>query len=518
VALTKRLQKTWAQLSGPLLSSIESDCQEGAWQDAKDKVARLSLTQVGIQNKEYIQFTLQAVATFGAAQAGGGKAVFLPSLKNTSPVANATAQLQLYLQLAGTEQMQEEVLHSIAMFQQEHQKLGSELTESPLKPFVSFAGAGNDQIELISSLQSNRIASWGFFGEADLLGLQTYKLVAILDGRTSEFCRYVANGKIFQVAQGKRLIEQSLATQDPDDLKSLQPWPNQSAASIKHFRTLDSTELAALGYMVPPFHPGCRTLCVRVNYGTPIKIPVPAQVPFTSQVSSMASFSELGQTVTQQQLNQWNAAMGVSPVEVLSRLTGTNPQELLEGGIKKLFHFDAQGDITSSINGLYKDSKYSTEVTLDPFTKKLYLDKADLVAGDTGAEKEFLKNLLSSVIDLGGSINGSSVVLAAGLGEAGSYIKLGFLPTPLDWQNIRQDALDSEEYKAFAAQLRPDQQALLSQALQNNDETAANVIANLPWTVDGKTAADVVLGGYSGNLSLDLSDPTAVQTAQSYLR
>ena len=391
-----------------------------------------------------------------------------------------------------------------------------------VKPFVSFAEGGDDQLQLTASLSANRIASWGFLAEAEARGIREYQISVILDGRTSAYCREVASQhRVFRVEDAKPLIHRALSAQDPNDLRTIQPWPNQSRDSIDTLKALDRDELVARNLQLPPFHPKCRSLLVQVGE-EPLKskpaVSAEQQI-LPLQQATPATFAELGQKVTPDQVAHWNSYVGVSPVAMLSKLTDSSADDLLAGKWKTLINFFENGDIGASASGVSQGAIVQIGTTLDPFSGRFYLDKADFVAGDVGAEARFLAKLLDAMVDIGGSLGVKSVFVEVS-GDAVQYAKLGFLPSALSWQHIRQEAMDQirdGSLTDFYAQLSVDEQMLLTHILQSNDEAGANLLVNLPWTHEGKTVGEMILGGVSGTFSLNLTDQAAVTVAKAYL-
>lgn len=389
-----------------------------------------------------------------------------------------------------------------------------------VKPFVSFADQGDPQLQLIASLNASRLATYGFTAEATIRSIRDYKLVAILDGRTSPFCRMI-NGRTFKVIDARTKILQVLSVQNPDDLRMVQPWPNQSKGSIEELSKLDPSELVERGFHIPPFHPCCRTLVVgvgvEVRTGKPVVLAVNQVVP--PQISTQITFNELGMNPTQSQVDHWNSYVGVSPVQVLSKMSGMTPQQVLESKLKNLISFAPNGDISATASGLFDGTKFKAGATLDPYSGRFYLDQTQFRAGNAAAEKEFLSRLFGTMVDLGSSIGASSVVVAVSE-DAAAYVKMGLLPSPIQWQTIRMNALDSVqsgEMQPMYRSLNQEQRSQLSALLNSNNESALQAIVELPWSFEGKTVGEWILQGVTGNFSLNLTDAAAVSQAQEYL-
>lgn len=131
-----------------------------------------------------------------------------------------------------------------------------------IREFVSFidnsAGlAGKNNIKLISSLHNSRLAQYGFTVEAQVRAIQYYAINAVLDGRTSDICKHM-DGKVFPVEYAYEQSIKLMATEDPDELKYLAPWATNKG-DLAAMKSMNTGELMAAGWALPPFHPYCRT-------------------------------------------------------------------------------------------------------------------------------------------------------------------------------------------------------------------------------------------------------------------
>jgi hypothetical protein len=116
---------------------------------------------------------------------------------------------------------------------------------------------GRVAIDLAANLTTSRLISLGFLAEALDAGVTTYQVNEVLDERTCPVCQYM-NGKAFDVAQEHSRLIQALNTSDPQELKSISPWPGQSEGDLSELYGMSLEELQAAGYGSPPYHPGCR--------------------------------------------------------------------------------------------------------------------------------------------------------------------------------------------------------------------------------------------------------------------
>lgn len=117
--------------------------------------------------------------------------------------------------------------------------------------------------DLTANLVTSRLVNYGSLDAMVAEGTRVYKLQATLDARTSHICRTL-NGRTFTVREGFRRVEAALRTEDPSTLRVVHPWiPNNMAASLPE---LSRREMTEQGWLVPPFHPRCRTIVIPAEF------------------------------------------------------------------------------------------------------------------------------------------------------------------------------------------------------------------------------------------------------------
>lgn len=501
--LLRQLRKSWLKLSAPLFGEILDLMKSGDFVAATEMASSLSLAEVGTQNEQYIRYLLKACCMFGAGSISAVPGVLIDP--RTAPhIDNAVSTMLQYLKLGATLDAQKNLVQLIAQVREGQVVLKA---ERKVREFVSFSASGDEQLQLISSLHSSRLSVWGFVAEAELVGVSRYRLDAVLDGRTSDFCRLI-HGKTFSVADARTKIDQVLSAQDPNDLKTIQPWPKQDKKSIEAYAAMSEAELVSAGLHIPPFHPKCRTLCSLVGKVSRLEKPSVTQPPIGHKFSTAEQFKKVGVTLTDKQVDHWNAYVGVEPAEWLSKLSGATPLDALEGVFgKNSIKISSNGDILTKVKGLSKGLKYSSGSVLDPFSGTMYLDHLEFLSGDPTAEASFVKTVLSGLVDAGKSVGAKSVAVAVG-DSAYAFSKMGFLPDPAKWQEIRlgliDDLTEGPLIKVFDS-LDGDQKALLLNLLSNPDEKALGILADLTWTYRGKYVGELLLENVSGVFGLNLS-------------
>lgn len=519
-ALSTKLMKSWAKVYSEKISSLEGLLISGEYGKARELVQDFDLTDLGAKNKQLLTFIYRASVGFGASTLSDSPTA-QDSEKTQELVALCVSNTLQYLEHGGSVLWQDRLLQLIA--QMESGKVAVEKAEKTryVKPFVSFKEIADDTTQMATTLHMSRLATWGFCAEAEVTEVSRYKLSAVLDGRTSKFCRWI-DGKEFSVEDARKKVLEVLQLQNPDDAKTVQPWPDQSKAGMSELESLTADELVARGLHIPPFHPGCRTLLVPVGgsvgrVGKP-KVPESKQY-LTAEKATVDTFKELGLNLTEEQVDHWNAYVGLNPTQWVSKLTGKSPLEVLESQLKSgSISVSSDGDIVTKLVGKTSALSYSTGLTFDPYAGKLYLNKLDFLAGSPKEEAAFVKTVLGGAVQLGETIGAASVSLAVG-SYAYQYGKMGFLPGAVEWQKMRLEVMDSlveGDLKEVLDSLLDDERMLLLNLLGNNDESAFKVILDLPWEFRGRPLGLALFPGPYGVFSLDLGG--SLVAAKGYLQ
>ncbi len=126
----------------------------------------------------------------------------------------------------------------------------------------TFAGSTEQYFQMLSATVRTRASAFGALTSMRDAGFSTYKIVAVMDERTSEQCRLMHN-KVFKVSDGMGHMNRSLKVTDPDGYKAVAGW--KSASAIEQIigsgdANSQRMNLAASGLALPPYHARCRTI------------------------------------------------------------------------------------------------------------------------------------------------------------------------------------------------------------------------------------------------------------------
>jgi hypothetical protein len=108
---------------------------------------------------------------------------------------------------------------------------------------------------VVANAAASRAYHYGAMKAGEMLGVRAYQIQAVLDERTSAICQYM-NGKEFWLSDAVRLLE-TAAMGSFEDVKTVTPW-----LKLNDIVGADAGELSDLGFMVPPFHPNCRSTII----------------------------------------------------------------------------------------------------------------------------------------------------------------------------------------------------------------------------------------------------------------
>lgn len=295
--LAAKLSKTWRIEATKLYAKMLAKVSAGDFNGARNLVQEIDLTEVGTKNEATIRSFLRASAMFGAKLISGKKKPVMSVGQYKQTMDRVVSVFLATMEWNATDYTMKAALQSIARAEKEAIKDGvvqkAEGKKRFVKEFVSFQKNGDDMIKLVSALHTSRMATWGFTAEAEVTGVTQYQLQAVMDGRTSEFCRLI-NGKVFLVEDARSTVVQVLNLDNPDDAKQVTPWPKTSKAALASYGKMSSAELTNLNLHIPPFHPGCRTLCVPVGSYVPAKKKPATWVDLLDTREGKALFHETG--------------------------------------------------------------------------------------------------------------------------------------------------------------------------------------------------------------------------------
>lgn len=522
-SLALRLSSTADILYADTYKAIEQALDQQDWDQATALVQTLDMAPVFEVNEPYIQYLSQVAILFGASRVSRNPKTTVVGLgfeKDT--VALVVQSFKQQITLGAGDYLKDSALQLIALTRNPPEKkprtpdsayLGTVLkaAKAPaVVPFASFMDKqGKSFFNMASSLHTSRLSAFGFTAEANFLGITEYQINEQLDGRTCPVCA-VMHGKTFQVKDARNLLDTVIRTQDPQELKNLQPWPSQSATGIALLKTLSQDDLVAAGWHVPPFHPRCRGLLVKSRTAPPLepgKKPEPVSEDYEA---SKEDFEQLGIQLSPAKIKTWNTLVNKAPSEIVARLSGTTQAELLELLTTTDKPQDAMGLATLTVTPtrvnveIHKPVFGATKpVVQDYYWRKdgsVFVGSIDVQPEDSQIIPKLLRNLYGTAKQT----PANALVMRAG-GEVGGaeWAKYGLIPS--NWAEVKAQVKRNIKAKKLLEDAPLDEIEKLNLLLASDDPESIFALRDLP------TLGPLLLEGTDWMGRLPFDNETAVK-------
>ena len=406
--------------------------------------------------------------------------------------------------------------------------------ERILKPFVSFKKGIDTKVkgnlQMISSLHTSRLSGYGFTAEANALGVDTYAISEQLDNRICPVCE-VMHGKTFQVADARRLLDTALRVEDPEDLKTIQPWPRQDKASVDRLRGMSTSELVSNKWNVPPFHPLCRGLLVHVDNvpsiqdtpsyveafgrGNPQILPV-TEEQVKNSIENLGIKLPASRNARKELIEVYTKVLGTTPGELFTKLSGTSLASLTTMSLNYDPVFGAGFELRGRMQGASKPARLNAAINA---AGNGYIDFVSVHPEDQGVGRK----LITSFVDLVKDSGGSTIGLLANI-DVGAYAwaKYGFLPVSnAAWLGLKNRIRSTYERVVEGGSIKslvsPQTARVIDQILDSDDPRLIRVLSDLSEPINGRKVGALLLTGNSWEAVLDLFDTESMNRYRNYI-
>ena len=263
-SIAATMDATWAPVARKVHTKVLPILEQGWWDDAHDIANRLTLFGVVENQRKRLEELAVSAFLFGAHHVTGNVgATSFVQRKQEIPYAlqQALDQLTEMVEAGGGEQVRNQ-LHALIR----DQELGVKAERpSLMKADMDLAdrlnaavlGTGKSVIDIAANMTTSRLITLGFLSEAMYHKIDVYQVNEVLDSRTCAVCQHM-HGKTFNVTYEYHRVLTALSVMDPQQLKSLAPWPKQNRESLENLRTMTPEQMQTSGFGSPPFHPMCR--------------------------------------------------------------------------------------------------------------------------------------------------------------------------------------------------------------------------------------------------------------------
>lgn len=295
-ALATRIKNAWVKSVTPVLNDIAVALDEGDFPKASNLVSKIDFSEAVKKNEKFIRLVGMNAILYGATKFKHAKNTSFSTSQPPDILHSASQTTVRMLTENVNELLRKKAAKLIHEYEQsvkphaEKAEVRRKALGTFSKEFISSITAGGKAMaDMGASLHTSRLASWGFLTEATIQGVDKYEISEVLDSRTCPVCELM-NGKAFSVPRAKGKMEQLLRVENPDDLREMAPWPDQSKDSIVELERLSNTELASRGLDTPPFHPMCRGILKKTNQ----QVPVDSGLTTNNSLMAAAAASGLG--------------------------------------------------------------------------------------------------------------------------------------------------------------------------------------------------------------------------------
>lgn len=511
--MAQRLSATFTKVTAPVLAEVQVAVNEKRWADAITRVQSIDLQKVVDANLPAIQYLSQMSVMFGASRVTNTPGTSRVGLGfETETIQQVVMAFSRAITVSIRNQLIQTALQLIAIERAKDSPkadsagtyLGRVLKagkEPALLPFESFVGKqGKALFKTASSLHTSRLAAFGFTSEAKYLGITRYKITEQLDARTCPVCAMM-HGKTFDVEDARSLLDIVIRTQDPDELKGLQPWPNQSKQALTDMAKMSQSELVQRGWHVPPFHPRCRGLLdsSRQKKVLPAALTAAPESDEGYQATP-EEFEQYGLKFSPAKIKIWNSVMQSPVSEVLAKLTGKAPEQVLVDSLSDVGSGIKHLSATSTgVNLELKTKVGGSNVTQDLYFKadqSLYIGSIDLGSGSV----DTFRQVMSGIYKVAKTTTMKRLkMVAGGASEGWAWAKYGLSPSTNGWKKLTAMIKASPEKMQLIAKASATESKAAMLALNSTDPQDIFVLADLP-KIGKKLLADTQ---WEGILELD---------------
>jgi hypothetical protein len=275
LTLSKSLARAWRKKWVPLEKRIKRATKASDFDRAHEIADKIDFGPIARKHLKLARTVGNAALLLGGSRITGGVKSDLSDGQRQEILNHLLTQFEVTLSKNATEQARTKAHDAIEKLQRgelEDVKTIIKQAKPAIKPFtfgapvIANIGAvgtyGDEFASLVSNIHTSRLNSFGFLSTAMEQQITHYQVNEVMDNRTCPVCREM-DARVFTVSQGVQHAMNIMQNDDPDSVRMIAPWPNQSnkeatKATVASIGGKTSGELAQSGLSLPPYHPSCR--------------------------------------------------------------------------------------------------------------------------------------------------------------------------------------------------------------------------------------------------------------------
>lgn len=272
MVLHNKTNALWVKEWREIQKKLNRLANAGKWDEAHKFADELNFDRI-VRKSTRLAMTLAEAALFlGASRIVEPEAAVFAGNPDEDLLGRAVEQWAIVLTQNAQEALRLQIHILLGDLERFHAE--SDMIIKAEHPDLGRVGRQGTQFSRVTaSLMISRMSTAGFMMQAQFNGIQEYVVSEVLDAVTCPICNSM-HGRRFPVAAGVAKSLAIMQATDPNALRTIAPFPSQSAANVKRVTRMDQGQLIGAGMELPPYHPNCRgiaTLEVR-NRGASLNL------------------------------------------------------------------------------------------------------------------------------------------------------------------------------------------------------------------------------------------------------
>lgn len=254
-ALHHKVNALWVKEWREIQKKLNRLVNDGKWDEAHKFADELNFRQIVRKSTRLAKTLAEAALFLGASRIVDPEAAVFAGDPDEELLTRAVEQWAIVLTRNAQEALRLQIHITLGDLERVHAERDMIIKADP--DLARVGKQGTQFSRATASLMISRMSTAGFLMQAKAGGHQEYVVSEVMDAATCPICSTMHN-KRFPVDAGVAKSAAIMQATDPDALKSIAPFPSQSAANVKRIGKLDQGGLINNGLELPPYHPYCR--------------------------------------------------------------------------------------------------------------------------------------------------------------------------------------------------------------------------------------------------------------------
>jgi len=262
MALHHKVNALWVKEWREIQKKLNKLVNQGKWDEAHKFADELNFRRITRKSTRLAKTLAEAALFLGASRIVAPEEAVFAGNPDEELLKRAVEQWAIILTRNAQEALRLQLHITLGDLERVHAEKNLIIKADP--DLGRIGRQGTQFSRVTASLMISRMSTAGFMAQAMANGIQEYVVSEVMDAATCPICSTM-HGKRFPVEAGFAKSQAIMQATDPDALKSIAPFPSQSAANVKRVGALDQHGLISAGMELPPYHPYCRGIATIQN-------------------------------------------------------------------------------------------------------------------------------------------------------------------------------------------------------------------------------------------------------------